>query len=150
MDSNKFIQTGSLNAPPSAVRAAVAKLKSNASLMGHNLRQLWDDMLDQYPSLEYQYPGYENDILYEPDYIHIENAVDCKRCDKSHTIARPPRKKPGNPLVHYGLIGSANQAMKSATKRDKLRNERDIICFEMEAGGLMNDFPCLVIRGICG
>lgn len=25
----------------------------------------------------------------------------------------------------------------------------DILCFEMEAVGLMNDFKCLVIRGIC-
>lgn len=25
----------------------------------------------------------------------------------------------------------------------------NVLCFEMEAGGLMNSFPCLVIRGIC-
>lgn len=25
----------------------------------------------------------------------------------------------------------------------------ECICFEMEAAGLMNHFPCLVIRGIC-
>ena len=24
-----------------------------------------------------------------------------------------------------------------------------MLCFEMEAGGLTNHFPCLVIRGIC-
>ena len=24
-----------------------------------------------------------------------------------------------------------------------------VLCFEMEAAGLMNKFPCLVIRGIC-
>jgi hypothetical protein len=24
-----------------------------------------------------------------------------------------------------------------------------VLCFEMEAAGLMNSFPCLVIRGIC-
>src|SRR4029077_6880907 len=27
--------------------------------------------------------------------------------------------------------------------------ELDILCFEMEAAGLMDSFPCLVIRGIC-
>ncbi|KAK9438543.1 Pfs, NACHT and Ankyrin domain protein [Metarhizium brunneum] len=27
--------------------------------------------------------------------------------------------------------------------------DEDCICFEMEAAGLMNHFPCLVIRGIC-
>jgi hypothetical protein len=29
-------------------------------------------------------------------------------------------------------------------------NGPGIICFEMEAAGLMDNFPCLVIRGICG
>ena len=24
-----------------------------------------------------------------------------------------------------------------------------MLCFEMEAAGLMNSFPCLVVRGIC-
>jgi nucleoside phosphorylase len=24
-----------------------------------------------------------------------------------------------------------------------------VLCFEMEAAGLMNSFPCLIIRGIC-
>ena len=33
--------------------------------------------------------------------------------------------------------------------RDVLRQELDILCFEMEAAGLMDNFPCLVIRGIC-
>jgi hypothetical protein len=24
-----------------------------------------------------------------------------------------------------------------------------VLCFEMEAAGLMNSFPCLVVRGVC-
>ncbi|KAF6824962.1 G-protein beta WD-40 repeats containing [Colletotrichum plurivorum] len=39
--------------------------------------------------------------------------------------------------------------MRDATIRDKLAAERGVLCFEMEAAGLMNHFPCLVIRGIC-
>jgi nucleoside phosphorylase len=39
--------------------------------------------------------------------------------------------------------------MKDASIRDKLAAEKDVLCFEMEAAGLMNHFPCLVIRGIC-
>ena len=53
------------------------------------------------------------------------------------------------PVIHYGLIGSANQVMRHGITREKLRQERGIICFEMEAAGLMDNFPCLVIRGIC-
>ncbi|KAJ4134005.1 hypothetical protein NW765_008033 [Fusarium oxysporum] len=39
--------------------------------------------------------------------------------------------------------------MKDASLRDKLSLKHDILCFEMEAAGLMNHFPCVVIRGIC-
>lgn len=41
--------------------------------------------------------------------------------------------------------------MKSAKERDQLARDPElkVLCFEMEAAGLMNNFPCLVIRGIC-
>jgi nucleoside phosphorylase len=39
--------------------------------------------------------------------------------------------------------------MKDANIRGTLAEKHDILCFEMEAAGLMNSFPCLVIRGIC-
>ena len=39
--------------------------------------------------------------------------------------------------------------MRSATKRDAIgRNVGDVLCFEMEAAGIMTEFPCVVIRGI--
>jgi nucleoside phosphorylase len=52
-------------------------------------------------------------------------------------------------MVHYGLIASGNQLMKDALYRDGLAEKWKVLCFEMEAAGLMNDFPCLVVRGIC-
>lgn len=40
--------------------------------------------------------------------------------------------------------------MKDGITRDKLNQELEgVLCFEMEAAGLMNTLPCLVIRGIC-
>jgi nucleoside phosphorylase len=40
--------------------------------------------------------------------------------------------------------------MRDAAERDAVSAELgDVLCFEMEAAGLMNSFPCLVIRGIC-
>jgi len=40
--------------------------------------------------------------------------------------------------------------MKDGRTRDRVsRDLGGILCFEMEAAGLMNNFPCLVIRGIC-
>lgn len=41
--------------------------------------------------------------------------------------------------------------VKNATVRDVYRNdpELNILYFEMEAAGLINSFPYLIIRGIC-
>jgi nucleoside phosphorylase len=41
--------------------------------------------------------------------------------------------------------------MKNATERDQYAKdpELNILCFEMEDGDLINNFPCLVIQGIC-
>lgn len=44
---------------------------------------------------------------------------------------------------------SGNQLMKDANTRDKLAGEKGVLCFEMEAAGLVNQLPCMVIRGIC-
>ena len=39
--------------------------------------------------------------------------------------------------------------MKRGKTRDRLAKEHGMLCFEMEAAGLMNQLPCLVVRGIC-
>jgi nucleoside phosphorylase len=39
--------------------------------------------------------------------------------------------------------------MKDAIVRDTIAKEKGVMCFEMEAAGLMNHFPCLIVRGIC-
>ena len=64
-------------------------------------------------------------------------------------LTRPERSEDeDNPSIHYGLIASANQIMRDATVRDKLAAEKEVLCFETEAAGVMNYFPCLVVRGI--
>src|SRR5436309_1397051 len=40
--------------------------------------------------------------------------------------------------------------MRDGATRDRISLEfGGLLCFEMEAAGLINSFPCLVIRGIC-
>jgi nucleoside phosphorylase len=39
--------------------------------------------------------------------------------------------------------------MKDTIVRDRLTAEKNVLCFKMEATGLINHFSCLVIRGIC-
>ena len=53
------------------------------------------------------------------------------------------------PRIHYGTIGSSNLVFKDGITRERLRGDLHILCVEMEAAGLMDDFHCLVIRGIC-
>lgn len=55
------------------------------------------------------------------------------------------------PEIHYGVIASGNQLVKDATVRDQIARDcgDECICLDMEAAGLMNSFPCLVIRGVC-
>ena len=70
--------------------------------------------------------------------------------ENSQLVVRQPRTgKHQDPAIHYGLIASADQVMKDAHTRDKLAKEQGILCFEMEAAGLMDRFACVVIRGIC-
>lgn len=54
-----------------------------------------------------------------------------------------------DPIIHYGIIASGNRVIKSEQERDRLRDDLGAICIEMEAAGLMDSFPCLIIRGIC-
>jgi nucleoside phosphorylase len=55
----------------------------------------------------------------------------------------------GEPQIHYGLIASGNQVIKDAVMRDSIAEDIPVLCFEMEAAGLMDQLQCLVIRGIC-
>ncbi|BCS19910.1 5'-methylthioadenosine/S-adenosylhomocysteine nucleosidase family protein [Aspergillus puulaauensis] len=52
------------------------------------------------------------------------------------------------PAVHIGLVASGDQVMKSEEVRNRLINEEDVIAFEMEAAGVWDTFPCIVIKGV--
>jgi hypothetical protein len=72
-----------------------------------------------------------------------------RKCKMTETIHRS-RRRHADPVVHYGLIASGNQVMKDGMNRDSTSSQAGgVLCFEMEAAGLMDTFPCLVIRGIC-
>ncbi|VUC38094.1 unnamed protein product [Clonostachys rosea] len=42
-----------------------------------------------------------------------------------------------------------NRVIRHAESRDAWAKDSHILCFEMEAAGLIDHFPCLVVRGIC-
>ena len=150
IQDKEFESTGSLNSPPTALLTAIMALSADHELNGTHIAE----SIRQNETLpeNYQYPGVEHDRLYESIYAHHGGDGNCKSgCDSASPplVQRPQRGLTSNePVVHYGLIASADTMMKDANTRDRLIKKHDILCFEMEAAGLMNDFPCVVVRGI--
>jgi nucleoside phosphorylase len=89
-----------------------------------------------------------SDALFEASYEHVGGDT-CDSCSKDRIVKRQPRGSQEF-VVHYGTIASGNQVMRDGAARDRVSLELgSVLCFEMEAAGLMNSFPCLAIRGIC-
>ncbi|KAL2834083.1 hypothetical protein BJY01DRAFT_239253 [Aspergillus pseudoustus] len=166
-----FRQTGRLNNPPNLLLTALTKLESKHSMEGSSISRHLEGMFLRYPRLASTYGRSDtlDDVCFRPDYAHIvvnstqpssnigkkrnhegqliDTGANCRLCDPAYTLRCLPRDM----VVHYGLIASGNQVIKDARVRDQT-NDRlggNILCFEMEAVGLMNSFPCAVIRGIC-
>jgi nucleoside phosphorylase len=173
----RFVHTGSLNRPPSTLLNASNQLKSNHEMHGSQINEYLIDMERKFPRLAPKYTRceclqdpllvsesswsprevYFLSWLWEPiiaiiayllgswaiDPVNEENVRLSDRADG----ARAPREV----RVHHGLIASGNKVIKDAKSRDLLDKKYGghLLCVEMEAAGLMNDFPCIVIRGIC-
>ncbi|CAI4213647.1 unnamed protein product [Parascedosporium putredinis] len=132
-----FQQISHLNKPP-AFGNAIDEMINDLLQKARRLRKL------------YSRPAQSTDQLYNTSDTHAHNDITSCTEECGDPISRPQRTEDDdNPAIHYGLIASANQLMKDAITRDKLATEKGVLCFEMEAAGLMNHFPCLVIRGIC-
>ncbi|KAL7951679.1 nucleoside phosphorylase domain-containing protein [Trichoderma barbatum] len=151
-----FHTTGFLNQPPTLLRTAVSGIMADYEMNGHQLEEAIGGVLKKMPRLQRKYkrPEAVTDRLYKSTVSHPpdteESCLNSCGSDVSKLILRSERTRDeDNPCIHYGLIASANQVMKDSLIRDKLSKEKDVLCFEMEAAGLMNQFPCLVIRGIC-
>ncbi|KAF6785571.1 kinesin light chain protein [Colletotrichum sojae] len=155
IQNSKFQETGFLNQPPTLLQTALATLKSTYEMRGHQLVDNVNKNLERIKKRsKYRQPAPASDRLYKSYIVHPSSSphgcdVECGD-DDACLISRHKRdEEDDDPAIHYGLIASGNQLMKDARIRDKLAAERDVLCFEMEAAGLMNHFPCLVIRGIC-
>lgn len=71
-------------------------------------------------------------------------------------VAHPhdPARRPGEPRVFVGAIGSANILVKDPLRRDRMRDKFKIRAFEMEGSGIADatwglDAGYLAIRGVC-
>ncbi|KAH7114765.1 hypothetical protein B0J13DRAFT_488099, partial [Dactylonectria estremocensis] len=156
IQDQSFRPTGFLNQPPAVLLTAVTVISGQYESDGHSLEEEINDILQKKPRLRKKYsrPDPSSDRLYQSEVVHPADSdsscVAACGSDLSKLILRSERTQDeDNPAIHYGVIASGNQLIKDASIRDKLAAEENILCFEMEAAGLMNHFPCLVIRGIC-
>lgn len=149
-EDGKIHLIGSLNSPPKPMLNALAQLRA---------AELYDD--PQYPHYlqkaigrntrtqkTFGRPNDKLDRLFKQEHEHLDDATSCDLCPVIWEDGRSARED-SIPHIHYGTIASGNTLIKNAKKREAIRKETGALCFEMEAAGLMADFPCLVIRGIC-
>lgn len=155
MQGQEFLETGFLYQPPPVLRTAVNGLMAQYDMEGNQLSEAVDNALNKKPRLRkkgYSRPEVTTDRLFLSQFVHPNCEMGCAEAcgdDPSNLIKRLEREEEDQVMVHYGLIASANTLMKDALVRDKLVSKKDVLCFEMEAAGLISHFPCLVIRGIC-
>ncbi|KAL5084923.1 hypothetical protein Trisim1_011277 [Trichoderma cf. simile WF8] len=164
----KLERVGYLSAPPDVLLKGLQDLQAKHFMEDSQMPTILEDMVQRYPKMRepgengassFIHQGVENDRLFMASSIHIDipTADDaasdqdraCAHCDSTKEIKRKDRSS--NPAIHYGVIASGNSVIKDSVSRHEIlqRLEERCICFEMEAAGLMNHFPCLVIRGIC-
>ncbi|EPS39001.1 hypothetical protein H072_7246 [Dactylellina haptotyla CBS 200.50] len=130
MENGEFVRPGVLNAPPSILLSAVASIKTKDPMeLGEKISNIAQKIEDK--DAIFQHPGQNTDRLFQfqADYNHdfsAENGT-CKSCDSS----------------------SGSQVIKHGVMRDRISAQTRALCLEIEGASLMNDFPCLVIRGIC-
>ncbi|KAG9526562.1 Pfs, NACHT and ankyrin domain protein, partial [Aureobasidium melanogenum] len=150
-----FQRTGLLNQPSTLVRTTVNGLKTQYKMSGHRIDETIKAVLNEFPRLadEFGRPHEDRDRLYKADFVHPvgnEGCDDCCGLLPERIVERRARiQRKDNPAIHHGIVASGNLLMKDASLRDTYANEKGIMCFEMEAAGLMNHLSCLVIRGIC-
>jgi nucleoside phosphorylase len=142
-------KSGMLKRPPNVVSANVESLRSDHILGRSRAPFHLAEMLVRAPNMAregYVYQGSDKDVLFEAAYRH-RGGNTCWNCDPARVVRRSPRSNP-SPRIHYGTITSGDAVVRDGTVRDSLRDKFGILCIEMEAAGLLDDFPCLVIRGI--
>ncbi|KAF5576273.1 ankyrin protein [Fusarium pseudocircinatum] len=168
-NKDDFERTGALDHPPQSLLTALTLLEAQQNLEGTKIPTYLEEVKKKWPMLASKFLRNDTlkDVLFKASYSHVKKSTlggeagrqesedededeeheSCHLCDKSMTVKRPPRDM----VVHYGLIASGDGLIKGATARNKLNKDLGghVLCIEMEAAGVMNHFPCLVIRGIC-
>ncbi|TKA81417.1 hypothetical protein B0A49_00656 [Cryomyces minteri] len=151
LGDGSFEAVYALDRPPRSLRTALARLEMEHEMRENRIPQYLEAMLEKYPRLKnkgFLCPGQPKDLLFHADYQH-QGGKSCETCDREKVTRREPEVRlDTNPVIHYGIVATGSSVVKHAPTREEIRQRHKAICLEMEAAGLMNNFPCLVIRGI--
>lgn len=160
LQDDKYRRIGALDKAPEVLRAAIKKLRAQHEIYGADagMLSILEELRLKLPTFASKYAKPESleDVLFEADYEHVivkdqEPDTTCKHCDRGKAVRREHQQTELE--IHYGVIASGNSVIKNARERDKINKEHLgglALCFEMEAAGIINNHPCLTIRGICG
>jgi nucleoside phosphorylase len=150
-DSGRFWRTGTLKRPPRPLLQMVQTLGKLGTPRDGGVDVILEATFDKDARLrvEFGHPGLQLDELFEASYEHTGGDT-CVECDRSHLVRHRPERHDSDPRVHYGKIASSHEVLEHAPTRDKAAREAGIICFDTEAAGLQDTFPCVVIRGVGG
>jgi nucleoside phosphorylase len=144
-----FTLKGFLLLLPPLLRGAVMKMRSDHRVSESRAEEFLLAMLQRGRRLSvYERPSADLDVLFETDYLYdLQNFI-CEKCDRQKSVPRSRREFEG-PEIHYRLITSGNRVVRSTIKRSEvIHNIGNILCFEIEAAGLMTEFSCIVIHSI--
>jgi nucleoside phosphorylase len=143
-DREQFEHNGQTNSVPQQLLAYLNALKLRHGRNRNTKPKYLEYLEAQMTGLKK--PDSSSDRLFPASYDH-QGGSDCTACNEKEAQRREARE---GPRVHYGLIASGNRVIRNAEQRDRYNQDHGgiILAYEMEAAGLMNFTPCLVIRGI--
>ena len=140
-----FERIGMLQPPPRVLLNALKKLRAKHELEESKIPDVLRQAMTRHPKFmqKYAHPGSERD--------HLFREIIRGRVPKEEEVKRAPRRTL-DPEIHYGTIISGSILVKDAKVRNDIIKivDQSCVCLEMEAAGLMNNIPCIVIRGISG
>ncbi|KAL6817296.1 nucleoside phosphorylase domain-containing protein [Trichoderma sp. SZMC 28015] len=77
--------------------------------------------------------------------IHLVNR---RRTESKRRLCQDGDFSHQNPDIFFGAIGSGDMVMRSGKDRDALAERENVIALEMEAAGIWDEVPSLVIKGV--
>ncbi|KAF7713452.1 Uncharacterized protein PECH_001310 [Penicillium ucsense] len=141
----RMITTAVPRLPPLRLCTAVSALRAEHELLPSRIPQI---LQDKFAGKSAFARPTAPDRLFRADYEHEGSHINCNECDWSNLFSRCERSS-SDIRIHYGGIASGNQVIKNGMIRDAIAKAHDIVCFEMEAAGIVDSLPCLIVRGIC-